>query len=265
MSLGQLNQFSTGRRKFITTGAAALTATTLASLPLNLLFNQSSRIKAIALDAFPVFDPRSVFSLVESMFPAQGKELSNVWRTKQFEYCWLRTAGKKYKDFWQVTEDALIYAAKKSGIDLSVKSKNELMNQYLTLNIWEDVLPVLEELKKKKITLSFLSNLTDKMLTSCIRNSKLEKYFDYVISTDTIESYKPDPNAYKSGIDILKLKKEEILFVAFAGWDASGAKWFGYPTYWANRLESPAEELNAMPDGIGKNMTDLLNFINNAS
>ena len=57
-------------------------------------------------------------------------------------------------------------------------------------------------------------------------------------------------------------KKEEILFVAFAGWDASGAKWFGYPTFWVNRLDSPVEELNAVPDGIGKGMNDLLNFIN---
>ncbi|HEU5165565.1 MAG TPA: haloacid dehalogenase type II [Chitinophagaceae bacterium] len=260
--LGQVNQYSAGRRNFIATTAAALTATSLGSSPFNLFFNQSGRIKAIVFDAFPIFDPRSVFSFVEAMFPEQGKELSNIWRSKQFEYCWLRAAGKQYKDFWRVTQDALVYAAKKSGIDLSVKGKNELMNQYLNLNIWEDVLPVLEELKKKEIRLSLLSNMTDKMLASCLTNSKIEKYFDQVISTDRIQSYKPDPNAYKSGVDILKLRKENILFVAFAGWDASGAKWFGYPTYWVNRLESPVEELNAIPDGIGTSMRDLLNFIN---
>lgn len=261
-SLELANQFSAGRRNFIATTAVALTATSLGSSPFNLFFNQSSRIKAIAFDAFPIFDSRSVFSFVESMFPEQGKEISNIWRTKQFEYCWLRTAGNQYKDFWRVTQDALVYAAKKSGIALSVKSENELMNQYLNLNIWEDVLPVLDELKKKEIRLSFLSNMTEKMLASCMRNCKIEKYFDHVISTDRIQSYKPDPNAYKSGVDVLKLRKEDILFVAFAGWDASGAKWFGYPTYWVNRLESPVEELNAMPDGIGTSMRDLLNFIN---
>jgi len=263
--LMQENQFSAGRRNFIATTAAALAATSLASTPVNLFFNHSSRIKAIAFDAFPVFDPRPVFSHVESMFPEQGKEISNGWRTKQFEYCWLRAAGKKYKDFWKVTEDALAYAAKKTGVDLSIQSKNDLMNQYLNLNIWEDVLPVLDELKKKEIRLSFLSNMTDKMLISCLRNSKVEKYFDYVISTDRVQSYKPDPNSYQLGIDALKLKKEEILFVAFAGWDAAGAKWFGYPTFWINRLNYPSEELNAIPDGIGSNMTDLMEFIDQQS
>jgi len=258
---GQADQFSAGRRNFIFTTAAALAATSLTSFPFNLFSNHSGGIKAIAFDAFPVFDPRPVFSLVESMFPEQGKELSNVWRTKQFEYCWLRTAAKQYKNFWNITEDALVYAAKKSGVDLSAQKKKELMNQYLNLSTWEDVLPALEDLKKKGIRLSFLSNMTDEMLTSCIHHSKVEKYFDHVISTDRALSYKPAPNTYQLGIDILKLKKEEILFVAFAGWDAAGAKWFGYPTFWVNRLELPIEELNTIPDGIGKSMNDLLSFI----
>lgn len=258
---GRVNQFSTGRRKFISQAAASLAATSLTSSPFNLFFNRSGNIKAIAFDAFPVFDPRPVFSLVESMFPDQGKELNNVWRTKQFEYCWLRTAAKQYRNFWDVTEDALMFAARKTGVDLSIHSKNELMNQYLNLNKWEDVLPVLEELKKKEIRLSFLSNMTGEMLTSCLRHSKIEKYFDHVISTDRIQTYKPDPKAYQSGVDILNLRKEEILFVASAGWDAAGAKWFGYPTYWVNRMLSPVEELNIMPEGIGKGMSDLLNFI----
>lgn len=257
--LVQFSRLSVNRRSFITTAASVVAATSLA---MNQFFNHANRIKAIAFDAFPIFDPRPVFSLIESMYPEQGIELSNVWRTKQFEYCWLRTSGKQYKDFWKVTEDALVYAAKKATVELSNENKKELMNQYLKLDIWEGVLPVLEGLKKKDIKLSFVSNMTDEMLTSNIRYSKIENYFDYVISTDKIGSFKPDPKAYQLGVDILKLKKEEILFVAFAGWDAVGAKWFGYPTYWVNRLQSLAEEMNIMPDGVGEDMSDLLNFIN---
>jgi len=59
----------------------------------------------------------------------------------------------------------------------------------------------------------------------------------------------------------LKFKKEEILFVAFAGWDTSGAKWFGYPTFWINRLNYQGKELDAIPEGIVNNITDLLKFI----
>jgi len=63
------------------------------------------------------------------------------------------------------------------------------------------------------------------------------------------------------GIDAFKLAKEEILFAAFAGWDAAGAKWFGYPTFWVNRMNAPVEELDAAPDGIGSGMADLVKFV----
>ncbi len=68
-----------------------------------------------------------------------------------------------------------------------------------------------------------------------------------VISTDEKQTYKPSRMAYQLAIEKLKLRKEEILFVPFAGWDMAGATWFGYPTFWLNRLNTPHEELDAKP------------------
>ena len=39
--------------------------------------------------------------------------------------------------------------------------------------------------------------------------------------------------------------------MAFAGWDVAGARWFGYPPVWVNRLELPVEELAVALDGRG--------------
>jgi 2-haloacid dehalogenase len=234
-------------------------AAVMASAP-DIFRAPASRFKAIAFDAFPIFDPRPVAALAESLYAEKGKELANVWRTKQFEYCWLRTAADRYENFWKVTEDALLYAAAKTGVVLSEENRKRLMEQYMTLKVWDDVIPALQSLQQSGIKLVFLSNMTREMLQSCMAHNKIESYFDHVISTDDARTYKPDPDAYQLGIEILKLKKEEILFVAFAGWDASGSKWFGYPTFWVNRLSNPTEELNAVPDGIGKSMTDLVSF-----
>jgi 2-haloacid dehalogenase len=57
------------------------------------------------------------------------------------------------------------------------------------------------------------------------------------------------------------LEPDEILFVAFAGWDVAGARWFGYPTYWLNRLGSVAEELGAAPLGAGSDLQSLWAFL----
>jgi 2-haloacid dehalogenase len=85
--------------------------------------------------------------------------------------------------------------------------------------------------------------------------------FEQVLSTDQAKTYKPDPRAYQLGVDALKLKREEILFVAFAGWDAAGAKLFGYPTFWVNRQKLPMEKMDATPDGMGDTLTQLVQFL----
>jgi len=63
------------------------------------------------------------------------------------------------------------------------------------------------------------------------------------------------------GIDAFRLNREEILFAAFAGWDAAGAKLFGYPTFWVNRQKQPPEQLGVLADGEGSGMSDLLRFL----
>jgi 2-haloacid dehalogenase len=59
-------------------------------------------LKAVAFDAFPIFDPRPVFALAETLFPGKGTDLGSVWRARQFEYQWLRALSA---DFLQTTEE----------------------------------------------------------------------------------------------------------------------------------------------------------------
>jgi 2-haloacid dehalogenase len=75
-----------------------------------------------------------------------------------------------------------------------------------------------------------------------------------------VKAFKPDPRAYQMGVNAFKLKREEIVFAAFAGWDAAGAKSFGYPTFWLNRQNAWGEQLGFPPDGTG-NIADLLQFV----
>ena len=42
---------------------------------------------------------------------------------------------------------------------------------------------------------------------------------------------------------------------------SAGAKWFGYPTFWVNRLALPEEELGVTPDATGHDLEDLVTFV----
>jgi len=219
------------------------------------------RIKAIAFDAFPVFDPRPIFALAEELFPGKGTELSNLWRTKQFDYQWLRALAGQYADFWQATDEALVFSATSLKLELTPAKREELMNAYLALKAWPDAPPALRSLKASGIRMAFLSNFTPKMLEAGIRNAGLEGIFEDSLSTDRVKSYKPDRRAYQMGVDAFGLKREEIAFVASAGWDAVGAKWFGYSTIWINRMRLPAENLGVAPDAVGSTLDDLVAFV----
>ncbi len=218
-------------------------------------------IRALAFDAFPIFDPRPVFALAEQLFPGRGAELSALWRTRQFEYTWLRALSRRYADFEQVTDEALAFAARSLKLDLTPDRRARLMQAYQELRAYPDVLPALRALHEAGLRLAFLSNATPRMLAAGIEGSGLRGLFDHVLSTDRARTYKPDPRAYQLGVDAFRLAKRQILFVAFAGWDAAGAKSFGYPTFWVNRMGAPAEELGAAPDGTGRDLPDLLRFL----
>ena len=123
-----------------------------------------------------------------------------------------------------------------------------LLDAYLTLRPWPDSVAALRKLKASGVRIITISNFSPKMLQANADNAGIADLFDELLSTEANGTYKPDPRAYALGMERLKLKKEEIVFAAFGGWDAYGAKSFGYTTYWVNRFSLPPEELGIEPD-----------------
>lgn len=242
------------RRRVLQLAAAGALATATPSLA------ASGAIKAIAFDGFVAFDPRPITVLAEALFPGRGNELGNAWRTRQFEYTWLRTLTQRYADFWQVTEEALVFAAELLKLDLTPEKRDRLMQAFLELKAHPDVRPALETLRAGGVRLAFLSNLTEAMLVANTRGAGLQDLFEAPLSTDRVKAFKPDPRAYGMAIDAFGLKREEIAFAAFGGWDAAGAKSFGYATFWNNRLNLPVERLGVAPDAIGNELGALVRF-----
>jgi 2-haloacid dehalogenase len=247
------------RREFLSLAIGAVAANLAGEQPASAAARHG--ISAIALDAFTTFDARSVFVLAEELFPGRGAELGSIWRTRQFEYQWLRAASGHYADFWQATEGGLVFAAKVLKLDLTADKRDQLMGGYLAMKAWPDSAPALRSLRSSGFRLALLSNATAQLLDAWIANSNLGGVFEQVLSTDAIRTYKPDPRAYRMGLDAFGLTRDQVAFAAFGGWDAAGAKWFGYPTFWINRMGQPVEELGVAPDGIGSTLEDLVGFV----
>lgn len=219
------------------------------------------RFKAVAFDYFVIFNPKSVVPEVEKVFPGKGAELAAAWRQKQFEYGFLRAITGQYEDFLKVTEDALRYAVAAMKLEITDAQKDQLVSAYLHLTPWPDAIAGLKRLRAAGVRIITIANFSPRMLRENAERAGMVDLFDELLSTEANRSYKPEARAYALGLERLGLKKDDVVFAAFGGWDAYGAKSFGFHTVWVNRFGLPVEKLGVEPDVVASDMSGLLDTV----
>jgi 2-haloacid dehalogenase len=83
--------------------------------------------------------------------------------------------------------------------------------------------------------LAVLSNGSPAMLDALVKASGIAPLLVDVISVDRAKTYKPDPKCYELVVPALGVTKQEVLFVSSNGFDAAGAKRFGFKVAWIER------------------------------
>lgn len=232
-------------------GLASLSARVLASPP-------HAPIRALAFDGFTIFDSRAIPAAVSAMFPDKGKAISSAWMAKIFELSWIETAAGRYSGFRALADAALLQVAELNGITIGPADRARLVSTFGSLPLWPDAAAILQGLRQSGVRLAFLSNLEQGDLEASMRRNGLDALMEPPLSTDKVGAFKPSPRAYAMAIDHFGLGADGIGFAAFGGWDALGAKWFGYRTVWVNRLGSPAERLSPGPDFSGGDLSSVL-------
>ena len=214
-------------------------------------------LQALVFDAYgTLFDVHSVQVRVEAFWPGKGAQLSQLWRAKQLEYTWQRSLMGRYAPFSVVTREALECACASLGLAAGQREKDALMAEYLNLAPYPEVSSTLAKLKDRR--LAILTNGSPDMIGPLVKNNRMEKSFDAVLSVDQLERYKPAPEVYELAVKKLQLRKEDIGFVSSNCWDALGAKSFGFQVYWINRAKAPVDRLGFQPDQIVGGLNEIL-------
>ena len=216
----------------------------------------TARPAALVFDAYgTLFDVHSVIALCEELWPGRGAQLSQLWRTKQLEYTWLRSLMGRYEDFARVTEAGLRYACAALKLPYDDAKRDRLMRAYLHLGTFPEVTETLRKLHG--IKLAILSNGAPAMLRDVVSNSGLGELIPDVLSVDGLKIYKPAPQVYRLAVDRLGAPAEAIGFVSSNCWDAAGAKSFGFRTFWVNRAGAPLDGLGFAPDHELRSLAEL--------
>jgi len=224
-------------------------------------------VDAMVFDAYgTLFDVQSVATLGERICPGRGDALARTWRTKQLEYTWLQSMmmspTQRREDFAAITAHALDHAAEALGLSLQPSLRHRLLDAYLDLSPFPDATPALAALAP--LPRLILSNGTREMLEPLAASTGVALHLDAILSVDTAGIYKPSPRVYQLAVDHLKLLPARIGFVSSNGWDAVGAKAFGFTVFWVNRTGVPVERHGPKPDAIVNSLTELPELVGTA-
>jgi 2-haloacid dehalogenase len=187
--------------------------------------------------------------------------LAQLWRAKQLEYAFIRTLMDRYADWGQITSDALDYAAAARGVTVGPTQRRALMDAWLSLPPYPDVPDALARLRAAGLRLAILSNGSLAMLGPLVRAAGLEALLPTLLSSESVQTFKPDPAIYALAPDHLRARAFELLFVSSNGFDIAGSKAFGFTVCRISRAGLPLDSLGVEPDLTVTNMTELADML----
>ncbi len=211
--------------------------------------------QAFVFDAYgTLFDVHSVVEALLGVTP-KAEAVSLQWRAKQLEYSWLRSLMGRYVDFWAITDEALRFALKQSGIRVTPPQYAAILAAYLHLSAYPEVPATLAALAPRPCAI--LSNGAPHMLQAAVESSGLAGKFTHLLSADLVRVYKPDPRVYELVPRALGLSKAAIVFASSNSFDVMGAKAYGFQVAWINRTSARADELGLAPDVVLSRLDEL--------
>ncbi len=192
----------------------------------------------------------------QAVGPAADR-LSDLWRRKQLEYSWIRALMGRYRDFWQLTEDALDFAFAATP-EADPATRAVLLDAYRTLDVYPEVYEVLTALKASGAKLAILSNGTPAMLASAVASARLGDAIDEVISVDELATYKTAQPVYDLVATRFRVFPDAVSFQSSNRWDVAGATAYGFRTVWINRTGQPEEYPDLKPAAVLPSLKGLL-------
>lgn len=213
-----------------------------------------SGIELCVFDAYgTLFDFNSAVARHRGVIGPQADALSDMWRSKQIQYTWLRNGMGAYAPFWQVTGEALDHCLAARHVAAGAV-RDTLMGAYLALDSFPEVPAMLARLKRGGLRSAILSNGNPEMLAPMVAASGLADAFEAVLSVDEVGVFKPDPRVYRLVETHCGVPPARVCFLSSNCWDAHGAAHFGFRTVWVNRSGAPNDNL---PGALAGEIRDL--------
>lgn len=219
-------------------------------------------MRAVVFDLYgtmlPIEGLRSPAALAGASDPAA---FVAAWRHKQLEYAFVTSLAQTYRDFDTLTALALEHTCAQFGLALDAGQRRRLTEALCELPPYDDVVPALEALRRRRLPLAVLTNGTYASARAALARAGIQPLLDDVLSVEAVRAYKPDPRVYALVLERFDCAPDEVVFVSSNGWDAAGAAAFGFRVAWCNRARLAAEMLVPGPEATLGGLDELEAFV----
>ena len=145
--------------------------------------------------------PRSIFSINESVFEALKKMEIHM-----------RNHGKREKEISKHREAVL-----------SIVEEHEIEAAHST-NLLPGILDTLKTLREMGLKLALFTVNGKKSTSHILRALRIRRFFDKVVTRDSVSMVKPNPVHLEAALKKLRVKPEEAVVVGDSVWDMNSAR-----------------------------------------
>lgn len=126
------------------------------------------------------------------------------------------------------------------------------------LKLFPEVREVLAALRGR-FRLGVISNGPSDIQRYKLKLFDLEREFDPIVISGEVGVAKPNPAIFRRALELARVSPPEALYVGDSPvYDIVGAKGVGMQMVWVNRNSLPAKKLEVKPDGIVRDLWELL-------
>lgn len=174
-------------------------------------------------------------------------EARREWFMELLHSAMVATITGCFVDFATLQKSALEVLAGRREVMLGSEEKIELLQNLRLLPTFHDVASSLERLRGMDFRLAVLTNSRQQAAEDALRKAGVRDFFERVLSTETVERYKPAAEVYQMAARELKVEPSGMMLVAAHSWDTTGAIRAGCEAAFLERPEQVLDPLAPRP------------------
>ena len=150
-----------------------------------------------------------------------------------------------HRSYKEVLVTALALATRECGLSISVEDAGQLVEAWATMPVFDDVEPMLTELRRQGWRLAVLTNCDEDLFA--LTHLTFQAPFDLVLSAERVRGYKPAPWHFLAFERLTRVDRRDWVHVANSWYhDIAPARALGIQHVWLDRDQTGESGVSAL-------------------